>query len=164
MPESPRLMGRNGAIWREYCRGATQEALAEKYALSQQHVGEIINKVADSIPQQERTRLINEEVDFFRAMRVEALAVWDMPAAPVTAGKDGDIVRDPTTQEVVRDHSGRIAAARLALDMSARMHKLLGLEAATKLDVGVGEEEAAKRAASEALAHLHGGGAPDDAR
>lgn len=158
MAESPRLMGRNGAIWREYVRGATQEALAEKYDLSQQHVGEIIKTVSDSIPERERRDLIKEEVDLFRELRDRVLAeVWDAKAAPVTAGKDGDIVHDPESGGIVRDHTGRLAGLDRAIKISERMHKLLGLEAAMKLDVGPGEEEAAKRAAAEAMSHLHGG-------
>lgn len=162
MAESPRLMGRNGEIWRAYCRGATQADLADKHALSQQHIGEIIDKVADSIPERDRRRLIAEEVDFFRALRVQVLEeVWGAKPAPVTAGKDGDIVRDPEDGSIVRDHAGRLAGLDRAVKLSERMHKLLGLEAAMKLDVGVGEEEAAKRAAAEAMAHLHGGSAPE---
>lgn len=158
MAESPRLMGRNGEIWKAYVRGATQEALAEKYNLSQQHVGDIIKTVADSIPERERRDLIKEEVDLFRELRDRVLAeVWDAKAAPVTAGKDGDVVRDPDDNSIVRDHSGRLAAIDRAVKLSERMHKLLGLEAAMKLDVGPGEEEAAKRAAAEAMSHLHGG-------
>lgn len=158
MAEQRRLMGRNGALWREHCRGATQEALAEKYGITQSAVSLAIKAVADSIPQQERAALIAAEIDFFRDMRTELLEVWDQKAAPVTAGKDGEIVRDPENDEVVRDHTGRLNAARMALAYSERMHKLLGLEASQKLDINVGEEEKAKQAAQEALSHLHGGG------
>lgn len=161
MAERLRLMGRNGALWREHCRGATQEALAEKYGVSQATVSNAIRAVADGIPQQERAEIIAQEVDFFRDMRMQLLEVFDQAAAPVTAGKDGDLVRDPATGEYVRDHTGRLNAARMALQYSERMHKLLGLEAAMKLDVGNSEEEAARLAAAQAVAHLHGG---DDAQ
>lgn len=150
-------MGRNGALWREYCRGTTQEALAEKYGVSQATVSDALAKVADSIPQQERAAIVAQEVDFFRDMRLRLLEVFEEKAAPVTAGKDGDLVKDPSTGEYVRDHTGRLNAARMALAYSERMHKLLGLEAAQKLDIGAGEEEAAKLAAAAALSHLHGG-------
>lgn len=157
MAEQVRLMGRNGALWREHCRGTTQEALAEKYGLSQTAVSNAIRAVADGIPQQERAEIIAQEVDFFRDMRLKLLEIFDMEAAPVTAGKDGDLVRDPTSGDYVRDHTGRLNAARMALSYSERMHKLLGLEAAQKLDIGPGEEEASKLAAAQAVAHLHGG-------
>ena len=157
MGESIRLYGRNGALWREYCRGATQEDLADKYGISQATVSESIAKVANSIPQRERAELIKEEIDFFRDMRIRLLEVFDLEAAPVTAGKDGDIVRDPETGEPVRDHTGRLNAARMALAYSERMHKLLGLEAAMKIETGPAEDEKTKEVASEALTHLHGG-------
>jgi DNA-binding transcriptional regulator LsrR (DeoR family) len=159
MAESLRLMGRNGEIWRHYVRGMTQEAIGEKFNLDQSTVSTAIAAVRDSIPQQERDALIKEEIDFLRRMRTELLDVWDMKAAPVTAGQLGEIVKDPETQEVVRDHSGRLAAAARIESISARMHKLLGLEASQKIDLNVGEEEAAKRAAADALNHLHGGDA-----
>ena len=156
---NPSLAGRNGSVWRDYVRGATQEALAEKYNVSQPRISQIISEVRDSIPQQEREALIKEEIDFLRRMRWELLEVWDMKAAPVTAGQLGEIVKDPETGEPVRDHSGRLAAAARIESYSARMHKLLGLEASQKIDLNVGEEEAAKRAAADALNHLHGGDA-----
>lgn len=150
-------MGRNGALWREYCRGTTQEALAEKYGVSQATVSDALAKVADSIPQQERAAIVAQEVDFFRDMRLRLLEVFEESPTPVTAGKDGDLVRDPASGEYVRDHTGRLNAARMALAYSERMHKLLGLEAAIKVDAGPSEEEASRLAAAAAMAHLHGG-------
>jgi len=158
MPEAPRLMGRNGEIWRKYCRGMTQEELGDIYGISQQRVAAIISNVGDSIPQADRAKLIAEEVDFFRTLRVEALKLWDGKAAPLTAGAQGNFVIDPDNEnEIVRDHSGRLAALARIETISARMHKLLGLEASQKVDLTIGEEAAAQRAAAEAAAHLHGG-------
>jgi DNA-binding CsgD family transcriptional regulator len=159
MPGAERRMeGRNGQIWREYVRGATQEALAEKYGIGQQRVSQILAAVREKIGTQERSELIAEEIDLFRDLRADILAtVYDAKGAPVTAGKDGDIVRDPETGEVVRDASTKLAALARVEALSARMHKLLGLEATQKIDVNVGEEEASRRAAAEALSRLHGG-------
>jgi DNA-binding CsgD family transcriptional regulator len=159
MPGAERRMeGRNGQIWREYVRGATQEALAEKYGIGQQRVSQILAAVREKIGTQERAELIAEEIDLFRTLRAEVLSeIWDAKGAPVTAGKDGDIVLDPETGEVVRDVSAKIAALNQARALSERMHKLLGLEATQKIDVNVGEEEASRRAAAEALSRLHGG-------
>ncbi len=157
MAESPRLMGRNGVIWQRYCRGATQEDLALEFDLSQTQISGIITKVADSVPETERRQLIAQEVDFFRQTRFEVMKLWDAKPTPVTAGKDGDVVRDPNTGEVVYDHSGRLAALDRAIKISERMHKLTGLESALKLDVNANEVTAAQNAAAEAAAYLHGG-------
>lgn len=155
--ERKRLEGRNGDIYKKYCRGHTQESLAEEYGISIARVSQIVTQVTETVPNTERVDLIKQEIDFFRDMRVRLLEVFEMTAAPVTAGKDGDLVRDPATGEYVRDHTGRLNAARMALSYSERMHKLLGLEAAMKVDIGPGEEEAARLAAARAVAHLHGG-------
>lgn len=164
MAESERLMGRNGSIWREYVRGATQEALAAKYGVSQPTVAAAIAYVRDSIPQQERAELVAQEVDYLRQVRSEAMQLWDAVAAPVTAGKDGEVVRDPEHGDaVVRDHSGRIAGARLALDISRHLARLTGLEASQKVEISTGEEPASQRAAAEAAAYLHGGTPPEEA-
>lgn len=158
MAESTRLAGRNGEIWRAYCRGATMEDLAGRYGVTMQRVSQIIEQVADSIPQQERKALVDAEVDFFRQTRTEIMDLWlNTNGAPVTAGKDGVIVRDPETGEVVRDHTGRLNALNIAERYSARMHKLLGLDAPLAVHLTGEEAEAAKTAAAEALAHLHGG-------
>lgn len=164
---SDRLMGRNGELWRRYCRGTTQEALAAEYGITQQAVSEAIRTVADSVPMQERAELIAQEIDHFRKMRDEILDVFDAPAAPVTvrSGEGWDYVTEPGSRgtEYVRDHTGRLNAARIALGYSERMHKLLGLDAAQRMDLGVSEEAAARLSAAEALAHLHGGAGKEEA-
>lgn len=158
MAESPRLMGRNGAIWREYCRGALQEDLALKYKLSQAQISAAIATVADSVPQQERAALIAQEVDFFRELRIQVLELWyNTTGAPVTVGRDGTVLWDPESNEIVRDHTGRLNAVRVAESISARMHKLLGLEASQKVEIHTGEEDATRTAAAEAHVFLHGG-------
>lgn len=165
--EQERLMGRNGELWRAYCRGTTQEALAAQYGLSQSAVSDAIRKVADSIPMQERQELIAQEVDHFRKMREEILDLWDAEPAPVTqrAGDGWDFVTVPGKRdEYVQDHTGRLNAARLALEYSKRMHALLGLDAAQRMDLGVSEEAAARLAAAEALVHLHGGSGEEEAK
>jgi hypothetical protein len=158
MAESTRLMGRNGAIWQRYCRGATQEDIALEFDISQTTVSQVITAVADSVPETERRQLIAQEVDFFRQTRFEVMKLWDAKPTPVTAGKDGEVVRDPATGEVVYDHSGRLAALDRAIRISERMHKLTGLESALKLDVNANEVVAARVAAEEAAAYVHGGG------
>lgn len=149
-PEEPRLAGRNGEIWRAYCRGATQAALAEEFGISQQRVSQIIAEVRDSIPMEERESTLKQEIDLLRDLRRDVLSLWDADAP--------NLVSNGRVIEGVKDHGGRLAALARAESLTARLHKITGIEAAQKVDLSVqGEEEAARRAAADALAHLHGG-------
>jgi hypothetical protein len=157
-PEDVRLAGRNGSIWRDYCAGRTQEALAAEYGLSQARVSQIIRQVRDGIPEEDRELEVQRSLEMLRELRSGALEVWRMVAAPVTAGKDGDLVLDPESGEYVRDHGGRIRALEAALKVDQRIAQLLGLDAATKLDMNVsqGEVRAAEKLAQEAAARVAG--------
>jgi Mor transcription activator family len=159
MVERANMVGRNGAIWREYCRGATQEALAEKYDLSNQRISQIIAEVRDSIPQLTRQELIQQEIDFLNDTRNSIMQdVYDSNPAPVTI-REGDgwrYLKDPVTDEYVVDHTARLTAARVGLDYSKFMADVLGLKAATRIDLGPSEEAAAVQQAADAVAHLHG--------
>lgn len=155
----PGMEGRNGAIWLGHIKGRTQEALAAEFNLSQQRVSQIIAAVAASIPEEDKIALRKREIDFLDHLRTRALDISELAAAPVTAGKDGDVVLDPETGAVVRDYSGQLAAMREARAAHERLTKLLGLDAPTKVDVTVQEQvqQAAQAAAADALAMLHGG-------
>jgi Mor transcription activator family len=157
--ERANMIGRNGAIWREYCRGATMEGLADKYGLSFQRISQIIAEVRDTIPQQTRQQLIQQEIDFLNDTRSSIMAdVYDSNPAPVTI-RDGEgwrYLKDPVTDEYVVDHTARLTAARVGLDYSKFIADVLGLKAATKVDLGPSEEAAAVQQAADAVAHLHG--------
>lgn len=154
---NPALAGRNGRIWKEFCRGASQAELAQKYNLSPQRISQIINETRDSIPFEERDALVKQEMDLLRDLRKEVLELWDADAAPLIHGPRAEIVRDEN-DNVVRDHSGRLAALARAESLTARLHRVLGLDAPAKLDLNLsGEEEAARKAGADALTRLHGG-------
>lgn len=169
MPEMRRLEGRNGTIWRAHIRGATQAELAAKYGISQSTVSAIIRNVAESISPTARDELIASEIDYLRDLRRSVLTLYSDDdgtptlGAPVTAGKDGDILVDPKTKEVVRDHTGRLAALKAAMDITKVLHRVTGLDVPAKDGPdGGGEEQATQRAAAEAAAYLHGGQTGDD--
>ena len=156
-----RLDGRNGEIWQRYIRGETQSAIAERYGISQQRVSQIIREVADSIPQQTREEVVTRELDLLWRLRTEILdEIYDAPGIPVTAGRDGTLVVDPETGQVVRDYSGRIAAAQMSIRISETIRRMLGIDAAQRVDVNVGEQAATEAGAAEARAFLarHGDG------
>lgn len=156
---TPRLEGRNGAIWRAYVTGKTQEAIAEELGIDQSTVSRAIAAVRASIPEADKQSLVQREIDFLDVLRARAIEISNLAAAPVTAGKDGNVVHDPETGAVVRDYSGQLAAMREARAAHERMTKLLGLDAPAKVDVTVTEQtqQAAQAAAADALARLHGG-------
>lgn len=164
-PELARLEGRNGAIWREYCEGRTQTWLAGKYGLAQSRISQIIDQVRASIPNVDRDEEIQRSLELLRELRAGALEIWHMAAAPVTAGKDGTVVYDPETHEVVRDHAGRLRALETALKTDQMIATRLGLDAASKMDLSVsrGEETAAKQLAEEAAARVFGEQGDDSA-
>jgi hypothetical protein len=157
--KNARLEGRNGRIWRDYCRGANMATLAERYDLSIGRISQICAEVRDGLGEEVRNEVIAQEAELLRTLRDEVLAeVYDAMPAPVTAGKDGDIVKDPETGETVRDHAGRLAGLAAANNLTMRLHRLLGIDAPAKLDLNMnGEEERAKQAGAEAVAYLHGG-------
>jgi hypothetical protein len=147
---NPALVGRNGRIWRDYCRGATQEKLAEKYELTQQRISQIVNEVKDSIAIEERADLVKRETDLLLTLREEVLDLWDADAP--------DLVSNGRVIEGTKDHSGRLAALAAVDRLTARLHRVHGLDAPAKLDLNLhGEEEKAKQAGAEALTFLHGG-------
>lgn len=158
-PKNARLEGRNGEIWVEYCNGRTQDFLAEKYNLTQQRISQIVGEVRDNLPEEIRAETIASEADLLRRIRAEIIEeVYGAKPVPVTVGKDGDILKDPETGEVVRDHGGRLAALDRVDKLTQRLHRLFGIDAPAKLDLNLnGEEEKAKAAGAEAVAYLHGG-------
>lgn len=156
--EDVRLAGRNGVIWRDYCGGMTQEALAVREGISQARVSQIIAQVRDSIPEEDRELEVQRSLEMLRELRAGALEVYRMAPAPVFVGKDGDPAQDPETLEYVRDHSGRLRALDTALKVDQRIATLLGLDAAQKLDMNVatGEARQAERLAEEAARRVAG--------
>jgi hypothetical protein len=133
---------RNAEIWRAYVDGEGQASIGKRYGITQQTVSEIIVKWRESIPQETREERALREIAFLDEVRVEAMKVARMTPAPVTVGKDGDILRDPEHKDpetregvVVRDYSGRLAAMSLGVTVSTHMRKLLGLDAPTRTEI-----------------------------
>lgn len=149
--------GRNGDIWRLYCQGLTQDAIAERFEISQERVSQIITAVRASIPEVDRSALLVREVDFLDQARVAfmELADADMPPA---FNKDGAILFDEKGN-VVRDVATRLAALKAAQETGDRLAKRLGLDATVKVDVNVSDaaQQAAAALAAEALARVQEG-------
>lgn len=147
---------RNQLIWQDYCSGWKQWQIAKAWKLSQARVSQIITSVRASLPERKREDLIAQEMDFLRKVRKRALDLTEKMPAPVTAGKDGALVIDPETREVVRDYSGHIKGFQLALEAHTRFVRMLGLDQPQQINVSVtaAEEAAASQAAAEAVARM----------
>lgn len=154
MAESDRNKGRNGRWWRDHVSGMTLEAIAERDNTTAATVSRAIKQVRDSIPEVERTELRKKLADLYERLTLEALEIAQKVPAPVTAGKDGDVVRDPETGQVVRDYSGRLRAMETAAAMADRARKMFGVDEAQRVQVSTGEDEEARRLAAESRAYL----------
>lgn len=149
---------RDESIWLDYAKGASQPALARLHGLSQQRISQILAEQRAALPPREREELIARAVAFLDWAKSEALTLWAMAGAPVTSGKDGDVVHDPETGAVVRDHGGRLAGLKTAVEIERHLAKLLGLDAASKIEATVSGDEALAVAAlaEEAAARVAG--------
>ena len=150
-----RLEGRNGRIWRDYCAGYTQEALADRYDLSQARVSVILAQVRASIPQTDLDEARRRTVDALAEL--QTLAVETARAAPAQAYSNGrPMVNEDGTP--ILDYAGRLQAVRVATSVTERAAKLLGLDATVKVELGISDQaaEAAASAAADALSRLHG--------
>lgn len=106
--DGPRLDGRDGAIWRAYLFGHTQERIAADHGLSQQRVSEIISDIRAAIPQADKTDAALLDLE-----RLSALLTGVMPAAL----------------------NGDTKASAAALRIIERRAKMLGLDATEPLQV-----------------------------
>lgn len=125
---------RNAEIMRMVAQGRTRRAIAENFGIATGTLGEIIlrERARNLVDKQDE---ITTQVEILDELIEAAVEVTRLRAAPVTAGKDGDILRDPEDNEVVRDHGGRLAGMATVKALLERKAKLLGLDSATKTEV-----------------------------
>lgn len=123
---------RNAEIIHLWVSGLTQEAIGKRVGLDRRTVSAIITRERAKMKIGDRQSLVEREVAFLDEVRGMAMEIADQAPAPVTAGKDGDVVRDPATGEVVRDHAGRLAGMKEARETSRDLRKLLGLDQPTQ--------------------------------
>lgn len=137
-----RLAERRAQAWELYVGGKTQYQIADQFGLDQSTVSDDLRIHADSMTPQSRDTAVkrHEETIAWAVDQLRELA--KMEGAPVTAGKDGNVVRDPERIDpvtgrhaVVRDYTGRFTAIRELRGYLDREAKLLGLNAADKVEV-----------------------------
>jgi len=153
-----RIEARDWEWWEAWISGRTQAAIARDAGVDQSTVSRAIDRVRAAIPENDKEELVRRSVDMLLELQAGALEVWRMAPAPLTAGKDGDYVLDPETGEHVRDHAGRLAALKAAVGVNESVRRLMGLDAAAKLDMSVatGEARQAEKLAAEAAARVAG--------
>jgi transcriptional regulator with XRE-family HTH domain len=149
----PRLEGRNGELWRGWISGTSQDALAERFGISQQRVSQIIAEIRKSIPEPQKEELWCREMDFLDRLRVKAMELVDSDLPPVFSNR-GHILCDENG-EVVRDSSGRLAAINAAVKLHERVARMAGIDAPTRTDLSIGSvQQAVAERAAEALARI----------
>lgn len=166
MTREERVSDRDWGWWEDYCSGLSQPEIARRDGVDQSTVSRALQRVRDSIPERDRSHEVQRSLAMLDKLRHGALEIVAMAPAPVTVGKDGDVLYDPELKgpdgrpALVRDYSGRIRAMETALKVEQRIGQILGYDAAQKLDMNVnrGEEAAAERLAEEAAARLAGEG------
>lgn len=132
MAEEPRLVGRNGDIWRGYLDGVSQEALATQHGVSQQRISQIIAEVRASIPAPVIADIMQDEAERVAALYAETMKIM-RARHPVVSLQRAEVVTlaDGTPLE---DAGPKLAAINTALRIHERVAKALGTDAATKVD------------------------------
>lgn len=132
---NPRLEGRNGEVYRRWAvYRETQEVLAERFGISQPRVSEIIAAVKATLPADDLAEMRATSLELYAELGRRAMEIADLAAAPVAVGKDGNVLFDPESGDVVRDYAARMKALELAAKMDGERRKLMGLDSATKVE------------------------------
>jgi hypothetical protein len=160
-PDVERLEDRDWRWWMAYVSGRTQTeiARAEDPPVDQSTVSRALERVRAKIPEEKREDMVARSLAMLLDLQAGAVDIYRQAPAPVFVGKDGDVARDPENgNAIVRDYSGKIRALESAVKVNESVRRLLGLDAAQKLDLGVevGEARAAEKLAEEARARLAG--------
>lgn len=110
------------------CMGWPQQRIADHLGVSQQQISTDLADYRKGLTPLDREEMRREHHERARMMREKLEALIALSGAPVTAGKDGFVVRDPDTEEVVRDYGGQVAAIRELRAWDERTAKLADLD------------------------------------
>lgn len=136
--DGDRLAERDAQIWADYVKGKTQRELAEEHGIGQQRISQIIDQVRTDIPQETKEAIVVREAELLTSIRRD---VVELIGEARTEG----------AHRVFLDGIDRLVR------LSERHARLLGLDAASKVDIGMTEEtEATARLAADAARRLAG--------
>lgn len=125
---------RDAEIYIRFVRGERQMRLADEFGVSPARISQIISEQRDRIPAEDRISMVKDSIELQRLVRKQALDIADLPGAPVAVGKDGQILYDPVTKDVVRDYKTQLAALALAAQTDNDLAKRLGLNAPNQVE------------------------------
>ena len=132
----PQLGEREAEVYRlSVVNRLTQTEIAARLGISHQRVSQILAAAREKLPPVDLEAMRRHSLELHMRTQRMALEIAEMKAAPVTAGKDGMVVTDPETGQIVRDHSGALAALETARKADLEIRKLHGLDAAAKMEV-----------------------------
>ncbi len=126
--------GRDEQIYVDYVEGKRQHQLAREHGLTVTRISQIIAEQRSRIPEQDRVSMVMDSIELQMNVRRRALEVASLDGAPVAVGKDGDIMYDPATGDVVRDYMLRLRALALAAATDDAIAKRLGLDAPKQIE------------------------------
>lgn len=129
------LIERRAQGWELYVQGWTQREIAEHFGIDQSTVSDDLREYRSGVPKQTREQLIEKHQASLAWATRELRELHDLPAPPVTAGAMGDLVRDPLTDEIVRDYGLKRQTVLDLVRLQEREAKLLGLNAADRVEV-----------------------------
>lgn len=130
------LIERRAEAWELYAvKGWTQREIGEHFGIDQSTVSIDIAEYRAGVPKQTREQLIEKHQEALAWAVRELQELHALAAPPVTAGAMGDLVRDPQTDEIVRDYGLKRQTVLDLVRLQEREAKLLGLNAADKVEV-----------------------------
>lgn len=135
-----RLTRHDWTLWTAHLQGDSVRAIAEREGIDERLVRKVIRTVRASFTPEDLDEIRRDHLEELRMLSRKMWDLVEMNGSPVTSGKDGRVVLDPDTGEVVRDHSGRIAATGMLLKLQERAAKIVGSDAPVKAELAVRSE------------------------
>lgn len=130
-----KLAERRAAEWELYVKGWTMPQIAREYGLDVSTISDDLRMYREALPELDRQQMIQRHHDTLADITKRLDEISRLEAPPVTAGKDGDVVIDPDTGQIVRDYGAQITALGQIRATLAQEAKLAGLNAADKVEV-----------------------------
>lgn len=112
----------------------TLQKIAAHFGISHQRVSQIFEEARKKLPPVDLEAIRRASLELHEDIQRRAYEIAELAGAPVTAGKDGSVVYDPESGVAVRDYQGRVMALRLAMAADQEIRKLMGADAATKVE------------------------------
>lgn len=130
--ELERLAARRARMFTMWCEGMTQQAIGEHFGLHHSTVCTDLQIHRESLSAVDLETIRQDHIHQLQLLRASMYELTKLRGAPITAGKDGVVVKDPDDGAIVREYSGRINATRELRFLLERESKLLGLDAVSK--------------------------------